>query len=102
MASGPITSPPPTLCLEFPRETSLILRCTGNVGPGCKKNLGASRAVGATLPLMPSASGVTVGGPISTRRTWLLAHPLTVEELLWSIELGLFKRSQLGPGSLRF
>ena len=54
-----------------------------------KRDLGASRAVGATLSLMQSASRVTVGGPISTRRTWLLAHPLTGEELLWSIELGL-------------
>ena len=25
-------TPPTTLCLEFPRETGLILRCAGNVG----------------------------------------------------------------------
>ena len=46
-------SPPTTLCLEFPRETGLILRCAGNVGnpfqtkqgnrPSCRKQEGRRR-----------------------------------------------------------
>lgn len=41
-----------------------------------KGNLGASRATGATLSLKPGASGITVGGPISERRTVAAGSPI--------------------------